>query len=116
MPISWVVDFSRWVVGEPAHRAWGQGSRRLAAEVWWWGAVSFCFLLPPVKAGGFSGGSAVKNLPAMQEDAGGNWFHPWVGKMPWRKAWQPTPVFLLENPQDRGAWQATGHGVAKSRI
>ena len=28
----------------------------------------------------------VKNLPAMQEI--------WVGKMPWRKAWQPTPVFF----------------------
>ena len=21
-------------------------------------------------------------------------FDPWVGKMPWRRAWQPTPVFL----------------------
>ena len=21
-------------------------------------------------------------------------FHPWVRKMPWRRAWQPTPVFL----------------------
>ena len=21
-------------------------------------------------------------------------FHPWVGKIPWRMAWQPTPVFL----------------------
>ena len=21
-------------------------------------------------------------------------FHPWVGKIPWRRAWQPTPVFL----------------------
>ena len=21
-------------------------------------------------------------------------FHPWVGKIPWRKKWQPTPVFL----------------------
>ena len=21
-------------------------------------------------------------------------FNPWVGKMPWRRAWQPTPVFL----------------------
>ena len=25
------------------------------------------------------------------------------GKTPWRRAWQPTPVFLLENPMDRGA-------------
>ena len=22
------------------------------------------------------------------------WFNPWVGKIPWRRAWQPTPVFL----------------------
>ena len=21
-------------------------------------------------------------------------FHPWVGKVPWRRTWQPTPVFL----------------------
>ena len=23
-------------------------------------------------------------------------FDPWVGKIPWRRKWQPTPVFLLE--------------------
>ena len=23
-------------------------------------------------------------------------FDPWVGKMPWRRKWQPTPVFLPE--------------------
>ena len=23
-------------------------------------------------------------------------FDPWVGKIPWRKKWQPTPVFLPE--------------------
>ena len=22
------------------------------------------------------------------------WFDPWVGKIPWRRAWLPTPVFL----------------------
>ena len=22
------------------------------------------------------------------------WFNPWVGKIPWRRKWQPTPVFL----------------------
>ena len=26
-------------------------------------------------------------------DAGGG-FDPWVGKMPWRRAWKPTPVLL----------------------
>ena len=45
-------------------------------------------------------------------------FNPWVGKIPWRRAWQPTPVFLyscLGNSMDREAWRATVHGVAKSR-
>ena len=23
-----------------------------------------------------------------------HWFDPWVGKIPWRREWQPTPVFL----------------------
>ena len=26
--------------------------------------------------------------------SGRNWFDPWVGKIPWRREWQPTPVFL----------------------
>ena len=34
--------------------------------------------------------------------------------MHWRRKWQPTPVFLLENPRDRGAWWAAVYGVAQS--
>ena len=41
-------------------------------------------------------------------------FDPWVGKIPWKRAWQPTPVFFLENPTDRGAWQATVQRDAQS--
>ena len=35
----------------------------------------------------------------------------------WRRKWQPTPVFLPGklNSMDRGAWQATVHGLAKSQ-
>ena len=25
-------------------------------------------------------------------------FNPWVGKIPWRRKWQPTPVFLPGEP------------------
>ena len=32
----------------------------------------------------------VKSPPATWETG----FHPWVGKIPWRRAWQPSPVFL----------------------
>ena len=38
----------------------------------------------------------VKNLPAMQA----TWFNPWVGKIPWRRKWWPTPVF----------WPGESHG------
>ena len=37
-------------------------------------------------------------------------FNPWVWKIPWRRNWQSTPLFLLENSVDRGAWWATVHG------
>ena len=29
--------------------------------------------------------------------------HPWVGKIPWRRAWPPTPVFLPGEPHGRGS-------------
>ena len=37
---------------------------------------------------GFPGASVVKNLPANAGDVGS------PGKIPWRRKWQPTPVFL----------------------
>jgi len=41
----------------------------------------------------------VKNLPV---NAGDNRFDPWVGKIPWRRKWLPTPVFLPgESPGQR---------------
>ena len=33
----------------------------------------------------------VKTLPAVKETG----FNPWVGKIPWRREWQPPPGFLL---------------------
>ena len=42
-------------------------------------------------------------------------FNLWVGKISWRRKWQPTPVFLLRNLMDRGTWPAIGNGVTKSQ-
>ena len=56
----------------------------------------------------------VKNLPANAGDASSN---PWVGKIPWRRKWQPTPVLLawripwteepggLQSMRDAESWQ-----------
>ena len=45
---------------------------------------------------GFPSGPAVKNLLSMQGDPGNmeHGFDLWVRKSPWRRKWQPTPVFL----------------------
>ena len=42
-------------------------------------------------------------------------FNVWIGKIPGRRAWQPTPAGV-EILMDRGAWQATVHGLTKSWI
>ena len=42
----------------------------------------------------FPGSSVVKNLPANAGDTRERGFDPRVGKVPWRRKWQPTPVFL----------------------
>ena len=41
--------------------------------------------------------------------------HSWVRTILWSRKWQSIQVFLPENPMDRGAWQATVHGVSKSQ-
>ena len=42
-------------------------------------------------------------------------FDPWVGKIPWRKAWQPTPLFLLEESpwREEFAVGATVYGLQR---
>ena len=45
---------------------------------------------PLVLSTGFPGGLVVKNPPKCRKQG----FDPWVGKIPWRRKWQPTPAFL----------------------
>ena len=40
----------------------------------------------------------VKNLPAQSRRRNRHGLNPWVRKTPWRRVWQPPPVFFLENP------------------
>jgi len=35
-------------------------------------------------------------------------FNPWIRKIPWRRPWQPTPVFLPGESQ--GQKSLVGHG------
>ena len=42
-------------------------------------------------------------------------FNPCVRKIPWRRKWQPMPVFLPRKSHGRGAWWAIVQGVEKSQ-
>ena len=61
----------------------------------------------------FPGGSDGK---APIYNVGGPGLSPGLGRSPGEGNGNPLQYYCLENPMDRGAWQAAVYGVAKSRI
>ena len=57
----------------------------------------------------------VKNPPADAGDVRDTGSIPGSGRSPGGEHGSPLQYSCLENPMDRGAWQATVHGVTKSR-
>ena len=53
----------------------------------------------------------VKNVPANAEDSD---LIPGLIKIPWRRKWKPTPVFLPGKFHGQRTWQAIVLGAAKS--
>ena len=62
---------------------------------------------------GFPGGSVIKNLPAHTGDIADTGLIPGSGGSPGGGNDNSLKYSCLENPRDRGAWQATVHGMAK---
>ena len=59
--------------------------------------------------------TTTKNMPANAGDIKRPGFSPCIGKIPWRRAWHPTPVFLPREPHgQRSLAGYTVHRVAKS--
>ena len=56
---------------------------------------------------GFPDGTSVKEPAGQCRRHKQRAFDPWVGRIPWSRAWQSTPVFLPGKSIDRGAWWAT---------
>ena len=65
-----------------------------------WGSVtcrrtySTLWKLSVLMLTGFPGGASVKEPACQCRSYRRPGFDPWVGKIPWRRAWQPIPVFL----------------------
>ena len=65
---------------------------------------------------GFPGGTSGKESACQCRRHKRQRFDPWVRKIPWRRAWQPTLVVLSEESHGpRGAWWAIVRGVKKSQ-
>ena len=63
----------------------------------------------------FPGGSVVKNLPANAGVEGDVGSIPVLGRSPGDRNGKPLHYSCPKNPMDKGAWQDTVHGVAKSQ-
>jgi len=65
---------------------------------------------------GFPGGSDGKESDCNAGDLGlipG--FNLWVGKIPWRREWLPTPVFLPGELHGHRSLAGYSHGISKGR-
>ena len=61
---------------------------------------------------GFQVALVVENPPANVGNIKRCGFNPWLGKIPWRRAWQPTPVFLpgeFHGQRRLAAYSPLGH-------
>ena len=59
----------------------------------------YSYLFVPTRV--FPGGSVVKNVPHNTMRLRRCEFDPWVRKVPWRRKWQSTPVFLPEKSHEQ---------------
>ena len=72
-----------WVSPEKDQRPWIYWQEELGFGTWLSQSCSIFM--------GFQGGSSGKESPCQRRRCG---YDPWVGKIPWRRTGQPTPVFL----------------------
>ena len=79
-------------------RKWGEVCRThfpLASDMTWvLGQADFFYLLWELANLGFPGGTSRKELACQWRRRKRCGFDPWIRKIPWRRAWQPTSVFL----------------------
>ena len=71
------------------------------------------FIMAQLHIGASQAALVVKNPPANAGDIQDE-FSPWNGKIPWRRAWQPTPIFLPRESHGQRSLAATVHGITKT--
>ena len=93
-----VIDWDFWGYHQGLRIAPSLCSARLSVRfIIWMGEADFsgpkrCAQVNHIQ--GFPGGPTGKEPACQHKRHKRSGFNPWVGKIPWRRAWQPTPEFL----------------------
>ena len=91
----------------------------VSASSWLLASLQPRDLGPSVYILGLSGGPSSKELTCQNRRLRRPGFHPWFGKIPWRREWQLTPVFLPgESHEQRSLmgyspWVPIGSGMTE---
>ena len=88
------------------HASEGNSLKKVEQEKRAWAHKDFCRAEL-----GFQDGTSGKEPTFQCRRCKRRTFDPWVGKVPWKRAWQPTPVFLPGEPpwtEEPGGLQTTG--------
>ena len=67
-------------------------------------------------ASGFPGGVSDKALACQRKRCKRRWFDPWVERIPWKRSWQHTPVFLPGESCGQRSLADVVRGVTQSWI
>ena len=108
------VPFTLFLILSPCTQ-WDADSR--LADV---ASLHTLYLERPVLMKGLPAGSRAKEPACPCRSCKGPGFVPWVGKIPRRRAWQSTPVFLPGEPQGRRSlvgchlWGRTGSDMTEA--
>ena len=119
-----LLDFLVWRKKGKVHRCPRDGA--VSPQSWWTGIPRkeepekdpIQTATKPVSwgPGGFPGDTRGKESTCQSRKCERRGFDPWVGRIPWRRAWQPTPVFLPgESHEQRNLVGSTVHRLLKSQ-
>ena len=85
------LEYSLWMHQEYIFRC--RGSPRAPSESWLESLITEKEYIDPHKTQSSLVAQMIKICQQSRSHRGPG-FDPWVGKTPWRREWQPTPVFL----------------------
>ena len=76
---------------------------------------SYSYLLIRYLTLDFPSGAVIEKIACQCRNPRRQEFSPWIGKIPWRRKWQPTPVFLPGESHGQRSLAGYGHVVTKSQ-